>query len=87
MASHITKDTLASLLRRQRAVDTADTDLRLDPNTVKAVHVVLHKAFGAAVRWDRLYRNPADLSDPPRVPQKPDRVETWTAEMRRTFLS
>lgn len=34
-----------------------------------------------------LYRNPADLSDPPRVPQKPDRVETWTAEMLRTFLS
>jgi integrase len=85
-ASHITKDTLASLLRRQRAVDAGNPDLRLDPNTVKAVHVVLHKAFGAAVRWDRLYRNPADLSDPPRVPQKPDRVETWTAEMLRAFL-
>lgn len=86
-ASHITKDTLASLLRRQSSLDSGDRSLRLDPSTVKAVHVVLHKAFGAAVRWGRLTRNPADLADPPRVPKKPDNFETWTSEALREFLS
>lgn len=85
-ASHITKDTLASLLRRQQTVDRDDRNLRLDPSTVHAVHVLLHEAFGA-VRWDRLNQNPADFADPPRVPKKPDSVETCTSESLRTFLS
>jgi integrase len=84
-AAHITKDTLASLLRRQSAVETAPPE-GLTPSTVKAVHVVLHKAFGAAVRWGRLPRNPADLADPPRVPSAPDEVETWDAGTLRRFL-
>ncbi len=84
-AAHITKDTLASLLRRQSAVETSPPE-GLTPSTVKAVHVVLHKAFGAAVRWGRLPRNPADLADPPRVPSA-DEVETWSADMLRSFLA
>lgn len=86
-AAHITKDTLASLLRRQRAVGPGDSAAGLDPSTVKAVHVVLHKAFGAAVRWDRLNRNPADRADPPRTPRKPDTVKTWSADKLRSFLT
>jgi integrase len=89
-ASHITKDTLASLLRRQasyRADPTVVDDSRaLDPSTVKAVHVVLHKAFGAAVKWERLAKNPADHADPPRVAVEADDMQTWTASQLRTFL-
>jgi integrase len=90
-ASHITKDTLASLLRRQAAyradLTTVDDSLALDPSTVKAVHVVLHKAFGAAVKWEHLAKNPVDQADPPRVPVDADNVQTWTAEQLREFLS
>ena len=89
-ASHITKDTLASLLRRQAAYradpSKADDSRSLDPSTVKAVHVTLHKAFGAAVKWERLAKNPADQADPPRVPVEADKMPTWTAEQLRTFL-
>jgi integrase len=90
-ASHITKDTLASLLRRQAAhrVDPTVTDdsLALDPSTVKAVHVVLHKAFGAAVKWERLAKNPVDVADPPRVAVEADDMQTWTPEQLRRFLA
>jgi integrase len=90
-ASHITKDTLASLLRRQAAhrVDPTVTDdsLALDPSTVKAVHVVLHKAFGAAVKWERLAKNPVDKADPPRVAVEAADMQTWTADQLRQFLA
>lgn len=90
-ASQITKDTLASLLRRQaayRADPTITDDSRaLDPSTVKAVHVVLHKAFGAAVKWERLARNPADHADPPRVAVEADDIQTWSASQLRAFLA
>jgi integrase len=89
-ASHITKDTLASLLRRQAAYRSdptvVDDSKALDPSTVKAVHVVLHKAFGAAVKWERLAKNPADHADPPRVAVEADDMQTWTASQLRTFL-
>lgn len=89
-ASHITKDTLASLLRRQAAyrADPTKTDdsLSLDPSTVKAVHVVLHKAFGAAVKWERLAKNPVDQADPPRVAVDADDVRTWSPEQLQEFL-
>ena len=87
-ASHITKDTLASLLRRQgqrRAVD--DLPDGLDRRTVNYVHTILHRAFKDAVRWGRLARNPADAADPPRAGQKSDGVQAWDAATLRTFLS
>ena len=89
-ASHITKDTLASLLRRQAAYradpTVVDDSKALDPSTVKAVHVVLHKAFGAAVKWGRLAKNPADHADPPRVAVEADDMQTWNASQLRSFL-
>ena len=90
-ADHITKDTLASLLRRQAAYRAdpsapADGSKALSPNTVKAVHVVLHKAFAAAVKWERLAKNPVDKADAPKVPVDTDKMPTWTAGQLRTFL-
>jgi integrase len=87
-ASHITKDTLASLLRRQeqrRAVD--DMPAGLDRRTVNYVHTILHRAFKDAVRWGRLARNPADAADPPRAGQKSDGVHAWDAATLRTLLT
>ncbi|MEO1058638.1 MAG: site-specific integrase, partial [Actinomycetota bacterium] len=86
--SHITKDTLASLLRRQgqrRAVD--DLPEGLDRRTVNYVHTILHRAFKDGVRWGRLARNPADAADPPRAGQKSGGVQAWDAATLRTFLS
>ena len=51
------------------------------------VHVVLHRAFKDAVRWDRLHRNPCDAADPPRARQfSGDSAEVWDAGTLRTFL-
>jgi integrase len=87
-ASEITKNTLASLLRRQsehRAVD--DLPAGLNRRTVNYVHTILHRAFKDAVRWGRLARNPTDAADPPRAGQKADSVPAWDAATLRTFLS
>jgi integrase len=87
-AAHITKDTLASLLRRQserRAID--DASQGLDRRTVNYVHTILHRSFKDAVRWVRLARNPADAADPPRAGQKSDGVNTWDATTLRAFLA
>ena len=87
-ASEITKNTLASLLRRQsehRAVD--DLPAGLSRRTVNYVHTILHRAFKDAVRWGRLARNPTDAADPPRAGQKADGVPAWDAATLRTFLS
>jgi len=85
-AGHITKDTLASLLRRAKAKDrTNSTDPGLDPRTVTYIHTILHRAFKDAVRWGRLARNPADAADPPRSGQK-SAGEAWDAVTLRRFL-
>jgi len=85
-AAHITKDTLASLLRRQALpVDGGDA-ARLDPRTVNYVHTILHRAFKDAVRWGRLHRNPCDAADPPRGGQKSDGFQVWDAPTLRRFL-
>jgi len=87
-AAHITKDTLASLLRRQterRAID--DLPEGLDRRTVNYVHTILHRAFKDAVRWGRLARNPASAADPPRAGQRSDGVHAWDAATLRTFLA
>lgn len=87
-ASHITKDTLASLLRRQserRAIDELPEGL--DRRTVNYIHTILHRALKDAVRWGRLARNPADAADPPHGGQKSDGVQAWDAATLRTFLT
>jgi integrase len=86
-ASHITKDTLASLLRRQANPPRTDTSRPgLDRRTVSYVHTILHRAFRDAVRWGRLARSPADAADPPRAGQKSDGVHAWDAATLRSFL-
>lgn len=85
-AAHITKDTLASLLRRQALpVDGGDA-ARLDPRTVNYVHTILHRAFKDAVRWGRLPRNPCAAADPPRGGPKSDGFQVWDAPTLRSFL-
>ena len=87
-ADHITKDTLACLLRRHAAErDRDDLDAHLDPRTVNYVHTIVHRAFKDAVRWGRLARNPADAADPPRGRQKSDGVHSWDAATLRKFLA
>ncbi|MGH9290119.1 MAG: site-specific integrase [Acidimicrobiales bacterium] len=87
-ANHITKDTLACLLRRHAsATGGVSVDARLDPRTVNYVHTIAHRAFKDAVRWGRLARNPADAADPPRGGQKSDGVHSWDAATLRGFLA
>jgi integrase len=88
-ADHITKDTLACLLRRHTAAIAGDdgAGTRLDPRTVNYVHTIVHRAFKDAVRWGRLARNPADAADPPRSGQKSDGFQSWDAATLRRFLA
>jgi integrase len=86
-AGHITKDTLASLLRRHASGDTDDLASQLDGRTVNYVHTIVHRALKDAVRWGRLVRNPADAADPPRGRQKSDGVHSWDAATLRRFLT
>lgn len=84
-AEHITKDTLASLLRRH-ATKRTERPAGLDPRTVNYIHTIVHRAFKDAVRWGRLARNPADASDPPHGGQKSDGIQAWDAGTLRSFL-
>jgi integrase len=86
-AGHITKDTLACLLRRHASGDTDDVASQLDGRTVNYVHTIVHRAMKDAVRWGRLVRNPADAADPPRGGQKSDGVHSWDAATLRKFLA
>lgn len=87
-AAHITKDTLASLLRRTGAKPAEERPQRgLDGRTVNYVHNIIHRAFKDAVRWGRLARNPADAADPPPGGQKSDTVQAWDAPTLRRFLA
>jgi len=86
-AAHITKDTLASLLRRSVAQPAEERQERgLDRRTVNYIHNIVHRAFKDAVRWGRLTRNPADAADPPPGGQKSDTVHAWDAATLRKFL-
>jgi integrase len=84
-AQHITKDTPASLLRRN-ATRRAERPAGLDRRTVNYVHTVVHRALKDAVRWGRLARNPADAADPPRGGQKSGGIHAWDAATLRAFL-
>ena len=86
-AEHITKDTLASLLRRGVSNATpARSRPGLDRRTVNYVHTIMHRAFKDAVRWGRLARNPADAANPPHGGQKSDGIHAWDAPTLRAFL-
>ena len=86
-AEHITKDTLACLLRRYRTEDGVEVGSQLDGRTVNYVHTIVHRALKDAVRWGRLARNAADAADPPRGGPKSDGVHSWDAATLREFLA
>ncbi len=86
-ADHITKNTLASLLRRHAAGEDGGVGRALDGRTVSYVHTIVHRALKDAVRWGRLPRNPADAADPPRGGPKSDGVHAWDAATLREFLA
>ena len=86
-AEHITKDTLASLLRRSVSAATpARARPGLDRRTVNYAHTIIHRALKDAVRWGRLARNPADAANPPHGGQKSDGIRAWSAPTLRAFL-
>ena len=59
----------------------------LSANSVRRVHATLHRALNDAVRWDRLFRNPCDAADPPRVgADREERTQAWTSLELRQFL-
>lgn len=87
-AERITKDTLASLLRRNLPTATpARSRPGLDRRTVNYIHTIIHRAFKDAVRWGRLARNPADAANPPHGGQKSDGIHAWDAPTLRAFLA
>src|SRR3546814_14940685 len=53
------------------------TSRGLSPTSVRYVHRIVSKAFGDAVRWGLLARNPAANVAPPR--QAATQMPTWTA--------
>lgn len=55
-----------------RAEIDADHECRpLAPKTVRQIHTILSGAFGAAVRWDWLERNPAESARLPKAVRRP----------------
>lgn len=59
-------------------------DAGLSPRTVHHVHRVLHQAFGQAVGWKLIARNPCDGAKPPRVPRA--ELTVWTPAQADAFL-
>jgi integrase len=60
----------------------------LSANSVRRVHATLHRALGDAVRWDRLFRNPSDAADPPRLgADLHTKTQAWTTQELRSFLA
>jgi hypothetical protein len=59
--------TLNALYAKLACQGKRDGKRGLSPLTVRHVHSCLHRAFKDAVRWGRLFRNPVDAADPPRI--------------------
>ena len=79
--------TLNALYAKLASQGKRDGKRGLSPRTVHHVHVCLHRAFRDAVRWGRLFRNPVDAADPPRVAGPGSReMKTWSAAQVRGFL-
>jgi integrase len=78
------------LLARLTALDlqalyTELTDAGLSARSVHHTHRVLHRAFGQAVKWNILARNPCDGTTAPR-PQRAE-MKVLTPEQVRAFLA
>jgi integrase len=59
-------------------------DNGLSSSTVNKIHGVLHKAFGQAVRWSLIPRNPTDAVKPPRP--APEEMRPLSSEEARRLL-
>ncbi len=59
-------------------------DGRLAPKTVRHVHTTLQRALRDAVRWGKLTRNPAEMSDPPRA--RSSSMQVWRPDQVAVFL-
>jgi integrase len=60
----------------------------LSPRTVRYVHTILRRALQAAVRWQLVARNVADLADPPSPKAtRPRSAATWSADELSRFLA
>jgi integrase len=57
----------------------------LSPKTIKNVHGVLRNSLEQAVKWGKLYRNPADLVDLPRQTKK--EMQAFSPEEANRFLN
>jgi integrase len=68
-----------------QALYTDLSDAGLSPRSVHHTHRVLHRAFGQAVKWNLLARNPCDGATAPR-PQRAE-MKVLTPEQVRAFLS
>lgn len=64
----------------------AEGERPLSTKTIRYIHTIVHRAFKDAVRWGRLYRNPAASADPPRLAKSAD-MAAWSAEDMRRFLA
>ena len=79
--------TLNALYAKLAVEGKRDGKTGLSPMTVHHVHACLHRAFKDAVRWNRLFRNPVDAADPPKVAGPGGReMKTWNATQVRAFL-
>jgi integrase len=59
----------------------------LSPRTVRYIHTILRRALQAAVRWQLVARNVADLADPPSPKAtRPAPMLTWSADELSRFL-
>jgi integrase len=86
---HVAPHIADKVLARLDAQDLASLygrllDAGLNPNTVRHVHVVLHRALRQAERWGLIPRNVADLVDAPRAARQ--EMTVLTAEQSRRLL-
>lgn len=56
----------------------------LSPRTVRYTHTILRNSLQQAVKWERIYRNPADLVDLPR--QKKQEMQSLSPEQAALFM-
>ncbi len=62
----------------------AMTEKGLSPRTVRYTHAVLRNALNQAIKWDKLYRNPAERVELPK--QKKEEMKVLTPEEAARFM-
>jgi integrase len=68
-----------------QALYTDLADAGLSPRSIHHTHRVLHRAFGQAVRWNLVARNPCDGTQAPRAARS--EMKVWTPEEAEAFLA